>query len=168
MSPGASCACHPLSCLCVLWDFLSYCTCPWSTGILWWVSSLRWLFCREKRSNSFRLLSQGRFSASWPPLCFSFGHSSLSVSFLSPGYGALVHPDRGWAEWGEDTSISASHAPADAAQDPVCLCCRISALLTLPACPPGPPDPFQQSCFQATQFQALLSSSVILDGVMWW
>lgn len=80
----------------------------------------------------------------------------------STGRGAVVQPDKGWAQWDGDISISASDGPADAAQDPVCLCCS-SALLTLPACPP---DPFQQGCFPAMQIQTLLSSLVILAQVL--
>lgn len=167
MSPGASCVCHPLSCLCVLWDFLS-CTCPWSTGILWWVSSLRCLFCREKRSNSFRLLSQGRLSSLM----------TIFVFFLWTLLFVCVFPEP-WARcsgasWQRLSKVGWGHlhlcqaCPCRCSEDPVCLCCHSSALMTLPACPSGPPDPFQQGCFQATQFQAFLSSSVILDRVMWW
>ena len=40
-----------------------------------------------------------------------------------------VWPEKRWVEWGDHVSISVGNAPADAAQDSICLCCS-NVLLT--------------------------------------
>lgn len=122
------------------------CTCPLSTGILWWVSSRSSLLQAEKAP----LLQASLTGQTLPP------HDHLCVFPLdTPVCQCLcwaVGPH--WAWWQRLSGVGwsslhlCSDAPVDAAQDPACLCCCSRALLALPACPPGPPDPFQQGCFQ--------------------
>lgn len=161
--------CHVLvssESLCLVWS------CPLSTGILWWVSSLRHLFCREKRPNSFRLPSQGRFSS--PGIIFVF--------FLWTFQFFCVFPEQWGQHWARGSG-PASQRLIRVGQWCLHLCkrcpCRGSpgsrVPLLLQQCPADPaslstrtPDPFQQGCFPAMQIQVLLSSLVALAQVMWW
>ena len=67
-----------------------------------------------------------------------------------------VQPDKHWVERDDHISISANNDLVNAAQDTICLCCYSNALLTPVqlVVQAGPPGPFQQGSFPATQILA--------------
>jgi len=110
------------------------CSCPLSTGISCGGAPMSLVFPGRKDLAPSAFLYITGFPAFWLSFWPFFGPQSVCVlpELWGPELDTVlqVQPEKHWAEWEEDISISASNVPVDAALNPTYLCCCNGSLLT--------------------------------------